>query len=107
MDRPRDYNMAARGWKQLLGDLDRFRAPGRFPIQAYSEFMPPPRLGCKPYGWVDPTLFCDDDPWGWHVSEFEEAYELQPGMSHLAQQILHALVALGAAIRPMVSRGTS
>jgi hypothetical protein len=89
--------MAAQGWKQLLGDLDRFRAPRRFPIQAYSEFMPPPRLGCKPYGWVDPSLFSEEDPWGWQVSEFEEAYELQPGMELLAQEILRSLVALGSA----------
>ena len=40
-------------------------------------------------------MFSDDDPWGWQFSEFEEAYELQPGMQMLAQQVLHALVALG------------
>jgi hypothetical protein len=87
--------MPNQGWKQLLGDLNRLHGEGRFPIAAYSEFIPPPRLGCKPSGWVDPFLFDEEDPWGWHVMEWEQAFELRPGMDQLAQQIVHSLVALG------------
>lgn len=87
--------MAAEGWKRLVGDIRQLQKPGRFPIPAYSEFMPPPRLGLKPYGNVDPLVFDENDPWGWPVSEFEEKFELQAGMRHLAGQILHALVHLG------------
>ncbi len=45
--------MAERGWKQLLANHTWFRGKGKYPISAYSEFMPPPRLGRKPYGSVD------------------------------------------------------
>ena len=73
----------------------RFRGPGQFPIAAYSEFMPPPRLGRKPYGAEDPVLFQEDDPLGWHVTEYEEVMELRPGLEHLAAQLVHAMEHLG------------
>jgi hypothetical protein len=80
--------------ERLLAELSWFRSPGRFPLPAYSEFMPPPRMGRKPYGAEDPVLFHQDDPLGWHVTEYEEAMELQPGLQHLAEQLVHALVHL-------------
>ena len=40
----------AAGWQQLIPAADLFRGAGRYPIDAYSEFMPPPQLGWKPYG---------------------------------------------------------
>ena len=42
--------MPAKGWKQLLQMLRKARSPKHFPIAAYSEFVPPPRLALKPYG---------------------------------------------------------
>lgn len=87
--------MSSSGWKKLTAGAAWFRKPGRYPIPAYSEFMPPPRVGCKAYGRVDPLLFSADDPWGWHVTEYEEAFELQPGLSHLATLLLHVLRRLG------------
>ncbi len=68
---------------------------GEFPLPAYSEFMPPPRLGRKPYGASDPACFPPDDPTGWNISEAEEEWELQPGLNRLADPILTALVKLG------------
>jgi len=62
---------------------------------AYSEFMPPPRLGKKPYNGSGPTLFRPDDPLGWPITEYEEAFELQPGLSHLAAHLVRALEHLG------------
>jgi hypothetical protein len=87
--------MAQQGWKQLLADHAWFHGAGHYPIVAYSEFMPPPRLGKKPYGRVDTSLFDDADPWGWHVSEYERAAELEPGARLLAREILGALRHLG------------
>jgi hypothetical protein len=87
--------MAQQGWKRLLAGVSQFRAPGRFPIAAYSEFMPPPRMGRKPYGAEDPVLFQEDDPLGWHVTEYEEVMELRPGMEHLGGQLVHAMEHLG------------
>ncbi|HEY8021634.1 MAG TPA: M28 family peptidase [Thermoanaerobaculia bacterium] len=65
-------------------------------MPAYSEFMPAPRLGVRPCGDVDPRLFAAGDPWGWRVTEYEEALELRPGMAQVAAQVLHALGRLGA-----------
>ena len=54
--------MAQPGWKSLVADWPWFDGSGRYPISAYSEFMPPPRLGLAPYGEVNPFLFREDDP---------------------------------------------
>src|SRR5438309_1500948 len=83
------------GWKRLREPASCFRGDGGYPIPAYSEFMPPPLLGCKPYGAVDTALFADDDPFGWRVNEFEERLELRPGLELLGRQILRALIHLG------------
>ena len=34
-------------------------------------------------------------PWGWRVSEYEETFELRPGLGHLAAALLGALMRLG------------
>lgn len=87
--------MANEGWNQLLAGAEALRAPGKYPIEAYSEFMPPPRLGVKAYGGTDAQLGDPGDPWGWHVTEYEEAFELQPGLALLAEELLHVLHHLG------------
>ncbi len=84
------------GWPKLLSGRPWFEGEERCPIPAYSEFMPPPRVGCSPLGEPDRTLFCDDDPDGWAISEIEEEYELRPGMDYAAQHILAHLENLGA-----------
>ena len=84
------------GWKQLLPPGPWYRRPGAYPIVAYSELMPPPRLGRRAYGGArDPVLFAADDPWGWQVTEYEETFELRPGLAHLAAELLRALQRLG------------
>lgn len=86
--------MSAPGWKRLLAGAAWSRGEGTYPIAAYSEFLPPPRLGRRPYGSLDRHLFSGDDPWGWQVTEYEEFIELQPGMEAIARQIIDALVHL-------------
>ncbi|MGA8849638.1 MAG: hypothetical protein WB564_07450 [Dehalococcoidia bacterium] len=83
------------GWHRLVEGYPWFSAPDKYPITAYSEFMPPPRLGRRPYGEADFSLFVDDDAFGWNVSEIEETYELQPGLINLAHQIMSEIVELG------------
>jgi hypothetical protein len=82
--------MANAGWQQLIPPADHYRGAGRYPIDAYSEFMPPPRLGWKPYGGESPDvqLFDAEDPWGWYVTEYEEANELRPGLDQVAAHIV-------------------
>jgi hypothetical protein len=87
--------MAAQGWRKLLEGYPSYNGEGSYPIAAYSEFMPPAHLGCKPYGTRDPFLFSWDDPWGWHVTEYEEAQELAPGLKNIGEQIVQSLVQLG------------
>ena len=70
--------MVQGGWKRLLAGFPWFRGPGKFPITAYSEFMPPPRLGRAPCGQVDPWVLSEDDLYGWRISEVEEEVELKP-----------------------------
>lgn len=74
--------MARGGWSKLIPTEEAFQGTGAFRIEAYSEFMPPPRVGWKPYGPVPITsyVFSEDDPHGWKVHEFDEALELQPGL---------------------------
>ena len=86
----------ARGWQRLIPSDDIFRGEGKYPIQAYSEFMPPPRVGWKAYGdhAPDSELFARDDPFGWLVDEFEEAREIQPGLVQIGRQVLHKVACL-------------
>ncbi len=86
---------SSRGWRALLEGYSRFPGENSFPLPAYSEFMPPPRLGRRPYGASDPGLFPPDDPYGWNISEAEEEWELRPGLSLLAEHILTELIKLG------------
>jgi hypothetical protein len=85
-----------RGWKHLLDGFPCYEGENTFPLPAYSEYMPPPRLGRAPYGTdVDPDLFAADDPYGWHVTEFEEERDLRPGLIYLAERFVDALRRLG------------
>src|SRR5262245_56494441 len=81
------------GWQKLIPPDDCFSGEGNYRIDAYSEFLPPPRVGWKPYGGLgpDPEVFSPDDPFGWYVSELEEALELRPGMVQVGRQVLHKL----------------
>jgi hypothetical protein len=97
--------MSATGWKQLLDGWPWFRGEGRFPLPAYSEFMPPPYLVCKPYGGWDLTLLRDDDPFGWPVTEYEETLTLRPGLESIAHQLLRRLVLCGENHRHGIAHG--
>lgn len=83
------------GWRKLVDGHPWFDGEGKYPIPAYSEFMPPPRVGRTAYGGVDPLLFSVDDPYGWRVSEIEEEYELKPGLGSIGKQVLEQLAKLG------------
>src|SRR5881394_3856478 len=85
--------MSQSGWAKLIPQGSCFHGEGAFRLEAYSEFMPPPRLGWKPYACqpVDEELYSPDDPWGWKVNEFDEALELQPGMRQIGGQIMSRL----------------
>jgi hypothetical protein len=83
------------GWRKLVAGYPWFEGAGHYPLPAYSEFMPSPRLGCSQYGDIDPLLFSDADAYGWQVREIEEEYELRPGLGQLAEQVVGHLARLG------------
>jgi len=87
--------MPVSGWKRLLAGAPWFRAEGAYPIEAYSEFVPPPRLGPKPYGTTGINPMPDGDPFGWAITEYEEAFELRPGLEKLAHRAVGAAAHLG------------
>jgi hypothetical protein len=84
--------MPESGWERLFAEPDGRTAAT--PIAAYSEFMPPPRVGGPGRGEGGPSPFDEGDPWGWHVAEREEADELQPGLEQVAHQVVGALARL-------------
>jgi hypothetical protein len=86
--------MPLSGWQQLLAGAPWFRSAGRYPISAYSEFMPPPRVGGRAYMLDDPPAWDSKDPYGWPVRETEELLELRPGLEWLACRIVSALAEL-------------
>jgi hypothetical protein len=83
------------GWDTILQGWPWFTGTGHYPISAYSEFMPPPLLGRSPYGSADPLFFQKEDPWGWPVTEYEEGFELSPGLAMIAQSLLAKMLHLG------------
>jgi len=83
------------GWQKLVEGYPWFEGEGHYPLPAYSEFMPSPRVGCSLYGDIDKALFAEDDPYGWHVPEIEEEYELRPGLARIAKEVLRYLVRFG------------
>ncbi len=83
------------GWHELVKGYPWFEGQERYPLPAYSEFTPPPRLGRSPYGFLDDTLFHEDDPYGWYVSEMDEEYQLRPGLEHISRQVMSHLLHLG------------
>src|SRR5262245_5694856 len=84
------------GWQKLIPPDDCFRGEGNYRIDAYSEYLPPPRVGWKPYAGLgpDPERFSEADPYGWHISELEEAFELRPGMTQVGRQVMNKLARL-------------
>ncbi len=86
--------MTTAGWKQLLEGWPWFQGEGGFPLLPNSEYMPPVRLVRKPQGSWDPLLPDEDDPWGWPITEYEEALTLRPGLRSIAGEVLGRLVAL-------------
>ena len=94
-----------KGWQKLLTGYPWLNVDGSYPLTAYSEYMPPPKLGRKPLGRVDYGLFPENDPYGWLITEMEEEYELRPGIEHVGRQIMSGLMRLGKGLTEHVIHG--
>lgn len=83
--------MAAQGWDKLLTDVPRYGKGDLFRIMAYSEMMPSPWIGWRPYGKDHHAPRNPEDPFTWLVNEREQAMELGPGLQLIVRQVLPAL----------------
>src|SRR3989442_1460905 len=83
--------MPERGWKRLVEGWPWYSGEGHFPVKPNSEFMGPIHVLRKPYGCWDPVPLDEDDPFGWPISEYEEALSLRPGLREIARQLVHRL----------------
>lgn len=86
---------------------DAYRGAGRFPLPAYSEYMPPPYIGIKPYA---PTLAhraCANlsaGDTGIAIDEYEQAVTIEPGLDQVAHKIAaHLAKHRGDARGPSIS----
>ena len=87
--------MGTVGWRQLVEDASFLGGDRKFPIAAYSEFMPPPRIGIKPYGSFElDSPLADNDPWGWRVTARENEHELVPGLLNIGRQLVETMIGL-------------
>jgi hypothetical protein len=92
----------ASGWKKFRAGFPWFSGEKKYPLQAYSEFMPPLRTGISPVnGEVYPWVFSEDDPYGWQVYEYEEEYHLRPGLVNIGSQVMEHLAQMGAGTLPI------
>jgi hypothetical protein len=83
--------MTAQGWDKLLTDVPEYGDGNPFQIMAYSEMMPSPWIGWRPYGKDHPVPREPRDPFTWLVNEREQAFELGPGLQLIASQVVPAL----------------
>ncbi len=84
----------ARRWQDLLGKSFPAKGEGQFPIAAYSEYMPAPRIGRKPYGSWTLAALSEANPHSWQVTAREEAQFLKPGLANVGAQLINDLVAV-------------
>lgn len=88
------------GWPAIFSRALYYRGHGLFPIAAYSELMPGPFVGLRPYEDprnADPQVVLDPTGDRFGISEHEEAHELVPGLHYIAEHLLVALRKLYAA----------
>lgn len=91
------------GWSILLSQARAARGRLPYALRAYSEFMPPPYVGVKPYGEPDPFTVPEGDDHGWNISEYEWAQELRPGIERIATHVLDQIVKLARGQTSQVS----
>jgi hypothetical protein len=91
----------AQGWSSIEREAAAFHgvSGARFPLPAYSESMPPPYVGIKPYAphrAAAPATAAATDEGSLDVTEYEQALELEPGLDHVAERVI---VELGRLVR--------
>ncbi len=94
-----------KGWSLLEAEAkSAYAGPGRFPLRAYSEFMPPPYVALKPYRpalarSLDACTSRMSNDLALDISEYEQREELEPGLGRIASLLVTEVARL--------ARGTS
>ncbi len=84
-----------RGWSRIEAEARHaFSGEGRFPLPAYSELMPPPWVGIKPYqphrrSAAATAMATAED--ALDITEYEQAREITPGLAQVAVRVLTEL----------------
>ena len=82
--------MSHTGKNRLIENCS-FKQYSKYPLTAYSEFMPSVHFASRALDRNTKGFFQKDVPLEFPITEYEEAFELQPGLENIAHQILHAL----------------
>jgi len=80
-------------WDQIEAEArGAYRGAGRFPLRAYSEAMPPPYVGLKPYrlGRGAATFGVSSGD-ALDIDEYEQAHDLEPGLERIADHLVREL----------------
>lgn len=95
-------------WRRIEAEArGAFHGAGRFPLRAYSELMPPPWVGLKPYA---PERARGASTCGvsheraMDVDEYEQARALEPGLDRIAGRLCTELAHLVRGERHTLSR---
>ena len=92
--------MSREAWRALVKNWNWTRGEGHYPIAAYSEFMPAPWVGEKPYGTRELAPPFSDEAARWTISAREQTHELEPGFEHIGRQLIETIVALSMGSGP-------
>ena len=71
--------MATQGWKQLLAGASNDSRRGPLSDRRLFRVHAAAAVGLQALRLRRQAVVRDDDPWGWHVTEYEEAFELAAG----------------------------
>ena len=82
----------AEPWDRIEAEVrGAYLGEGSFPLRAYSEAMPPPYVGIKPYaperGHGAATFGCSQSS-GLDINEYEYAHDLAPGLDRIADHLV-------------------
>jgi hypothetical protein len=88
-------------WSKIAKEAaNAFLGRGRFPLPAYSELMPAPFVGIKPFTAPESpsaqaaTTACNE--YGLAIDEYEQAHELRPGLEKIARHLVGELAKLAS-----------
>jgi len=97
-----------RAWHKIIAEARRaLPGEGGFPVRAYSEFMPPPFVGIKPYApdpASTPATARVRGADALDIDEYEQAHELEPGLAKIAHHLVGELYKLASGASHELSR---